>query len=77
LDSTHRYEETKQELKLLDRKIKDDGMIIGDDWHMNRESVHHGLYLAVNEFLKTANFEIMMCGREMQWVLRRTYCGRF
>jgi hypothetical protein len=70
LDSTHSYEGTKRELELLDRKIKDGGMILGDDWEIDRNHPHYGVTLAVNEFLKSGNFELILCGMYHQWILR-------
>ncbi len=72
LDSTHSYDYTKRELELLDMKITDIGVIIGDDWYSDRNHLHHGVSVAVNEFVKTSNFEIVMAGRGSQWVLRRS-----
>ena len=72
LDSTHSYEGTKRELELLNRKIKNNGVILGDDWQCNRDHVHHGVCLAVNETLKSTNFELILCGRRNQWILRRS-----
>ncbi len=71
LDSTHTYEGTQRELKLLDLKIKKDGLIIGDDWTAERTHPHHGIYLAVNEFVKSTEFEFAVCGLKNQWILRR------
>jgi Methyltransferase domain len=71
LDSTHHYEGTKRELELLDRKINDRGLILGDDWQIERNHIHHGVCLAVNEFLKISNFELILAGDRGQWVLRR------
>jgi hypothetical protein len=72
LDSTHSYEGTKRELELLHLKIKRTGLILGDDWQTDRNHYHHGVCLAVNEFLKSSNFELILCGRRNQWVLRRS-----
>jgi hypothetical protein len=72
LDSTHSYEGTKRELELLNLKIKDTGMIFGDDWQFDRNHRHHGVCLAVNESLKSSNFELILCGRSGQWILRRS-----
>jgi hypothetical protein len=72
LDSTHSYEGTKRELELLNLKIKDTGMILGDDWQIDRNHYHHGVCLAVNEFLKSTNFELVVCGHRNQWILRRS-----
>jgi hypothetical protein len=71
LDSTHMYEDTKRELELLDEKLGDHGMILGDDWLVDRNHYHHGVFLAANEFLKSRNFELVSCGQSGQWVMRR------
>lgn len=77
LDSTHSYDGTMRELTLLDRKLKDTGLILGDDWQMDRNHRHHGVCLAVNQFLKTGNFEIILCGVHNQWILRRSQENTF
>jgi len=71
LDSTHSYEGTKRELELLNRKIKTTGLIMGDDWQTDQGHPHHGVYLAVKEFLKGTDFEIVLCDYRNQWALRR------
>jgi hypothetical protein len=72
LDSTHSYEGTKRELELLNIKInKHTGLVLGDDWQFDRSHYHHGVCLAVNESLKSSNFELILCGPHTQWVLRR------
>jgi hypothetical protein len=70
LDTTHTYEGTKQELALLKRKVRDGGFILGDDWH-DEGHIHHGVSVAVNEFLKDSQVKVILCGRESQWVLRK------
>jgi hypothetical protein len=69
LDSTHSYEGTKKELFLLDRKLKHGGLILGDDW--TDRGPHRGVFEAVNEFVKQSNFEVVISGRELQWILRK------
>jgi hypothetical protein len=69
LDSTHSYEGTKRELALLARKLKHGGLILGDDWADT--GPHQGVFLAVNEFIKHSNFKVVICGHEIQWVLRK------
>jgi methyltransferase family protein len=71
LDSTHTYEGTKRELELLSRKLRENGVLLGDDWQPDRHHRHHGVALAVSEFLKTSDFEPVLCGVAGQWVLRR------
>lgn len=72
LDSTHSYEGTVRELGLLNSKIKTTGLIFGDDWQTDRNHRHHGVFRAVNEFLKNGDFEVVTCGLNSQWVLRRS-----
>jgi hypothetical protein len=71
LDSTHDYDGTRAELQLLDRKIRSRGMIVGDDWKPDISHHHNGVFRAVQEFLKSSEFEIVTCGVADQWVLRR------
>ena len=72
LDTGHAYEETKRDLELLDLKIANNGLIMGDDWQIERDNFHHGLFLGVTEFLRSYNFELILCGKCSQWILRRT-----
>jgi hypothetical protein len=71
LDSTHTYDGTKQELKLINRKIRKTGLICGDDWQSDRNHRHHGVFLAVNEFIREEDFEFVLCGVNSQWIIRR------
>lgn len=72
LDTTHDYEHTKQELDLLKEKVKDDGLITGDDWHPDPDHRHHGVYEAVNEFTQRNPYEIVYLSDEFgQWCIRR------
>lgn len=71
LDSSHLYEYTKRELELLDQKIANNGTILGDDWVIDRNEICHGVFLAANEFLKSSNFELVLCGQSGQWIMRR------
>lgn len=52
IDTTHQYEHTQKELELLKSKIKENGIIAGDDWQINPDHPHHGVCRAVNEFVK-------------------------
>ena len=71
IDSTHTYEGTRNELLLIDRKLKPDGLIMGDDWRPDRGDRHHGVSLAVNEFMRTKGFEAVLAGVSSQWIIRR------
>ena len=76
LDSTHDYEGTKRELQLLDRKISHTGLILGDDWYLDPDHIHYGVFLAVSEFVKSSNFELILCGHCSQWAIRRVPLNR-
>jgi hypothetical protein len=69
LDTTHSYEGTKRELTLLERKLRLGGLILGDDWYEEGHQ-HHGVCVAVNEFVKNSNFRMVFCGFRAQWILR-------
>jgi hypothetical protein len=71
LDSSHSYEGTRRELQLLSRKLRPAGVILGDDWQTDRMNRHHGVFIAVNEFVRGSEFELVLCGMALQWVLRR------
>ena len=73
LDSTHGYEQTRAELEILKRKVKDSGVIAGDDWHSEPEHRHHGVFRAVTEFVEKEPYEIThLDERYGQWCLERT-----
>jgi SAM-dependent methyltransferase len=72
IDSSHRYKETLIELKAAASILKPDGVILGDDYYPDRSSRHHGVFRAVNEFVKIAPFEFVAAGPAAQWCLRRT-----
>jgi methyltransferase family protein len=77
LDSTHIYDGTKRELKLLNRKLRETGLICGDDWQSDRDNRHHGVFLATNEFTREEGFEFVLCGVNMQWIMRRKLKNTF
>jgi hypothetical protein len=69
VDSSHDYDHKLQELALLDRKLRPNGIIIGDDWWVDV------IMTAVNDFLKTHDFDLVFAqqGNPCQWLLRRKY----
>jgi hypothetical protein len=71
IDSTHTYEGTRDELSLLNQKLKANGLIMGDDWRSDRNDRHHGVCLAVNEFIRSKGFEVVLAGMNSQWIIRR------
>ncbi len=72
IDASHRYKETLVELKAAAEIVKRDGLILGDDYYPDRTSKHHGVFRAVNEFVKTSPYEFVAAGQAAQWCLRRT-----
>jgi len=71
IDSTHFYQETKEELELLRDKVKNDGYIAGHDWEPDPTRKHHGVYKAVNEFIKENSYEITYLDEATQWCIRK------
>lgn len=72
IDSTHKYEQTKFELKELNRIIKPNGLITGHDWFPNPNHMHHGVYKAVSEFCQSNNWRIATIDSiHNQWAIRR------
>jgi hypothetical protein len=72
LDTSHTYENTLSELRLLQTIVRDDGVILGDDWIPDPAHEHHGVMRAVNEFIKTTDWQLVVAGQDAQWCLRKT-----
>lgn len=72
LDTSHNYEDTKRQLRYLTQFLKPDGILMGDDWHPDSHHKHHGVFKAVNEFIKAnPSWEIVAAGYGAQWCIRR------
>ncbi len=71
LDTYHTFNETLSQLSSISKKLKPDGLILGDDWWPDRDSPHHGVFLAIHAFIKANPFEIVACGPYGQYCLRR------
>lgn len=71
LDASHLYQETLVELRCLHRRIKPGGFLLGDDWRPDPRAVHHGVYRAIQEFVREGEWEVMLAGPGGQWALRR------
>jgi len=72
LDSTHAYDDTRQELALCARKVKREGILCGHDFEIRRDAYHHGLFRAVTEFVREGEYELIWAGPQQQWALRRS-----
>jgi SAM-dependent methyltransferase len=71
LDSSHQFEHTLAELRLLDRKVKPEGRIAGHDWIEDPEHVNHGACRAIREFCSTHGWTVTGLDRFTQWEIRR------
>ncbi|MGI9534281.1 MAG: class I SAM-dependent methyltransferase [Thermodesulfobacteriota bacterium] len=71
IDSSHFYKETKEELEILKDKVKDQGYISGHDWEPDPLKKHHGVYKAVNEFIKENSYDIEYLDEATQWCIRK------
>ena len=77
LDTTHEYAQTKQELQLLQQKVKPSGVIAGDDWQPDPRHRHHGVYKAVQELIAQGQYEILYANAEnWQWAIARKDRGQ-
>lgn len=73
IDSSHNYEHTKVELKILLQKVKQDGIIAGDDWRPDVTHRHHGVFKAVNEFIVEHNYILIHADESnLQWAITRS-----
>ncbi|MDY7014177.1 MAG: class I SAM-dependent methyltransferase [Cyanobacteriota bacterium] len=73
IDSLHTYEHAKAELSILSCKVKDRGVIAGDDWWPNPSHPHHGVFRAVTEFVEFGEFEIAYSdSKSSQWAIKRS-----
>lgn len=69
IDSSHDYEHTILELELLVKKVKDAGLICGDDWVEDSSHRHFGVSRAVREFTSKGIINLLYCSTEnRQWV---------
>ena len=73
LDSSHQFDHTLQELNLLQKKVKSQGYIIGDDWTIDPEHKDHGIAKAVFTLIhdKPQSFSLIYsCELNRQWVVQ-------
>ena len=72
LDTSHSYTSTLSELKQINQILKEDGVIMGDDWAPCQNHNHHGLFRAVQDFIKLHEYEIVAAGPAGQFCIRRS-----
>jgi hypothetical protein len=71
LDTTHTYDDTLMELTLLARKVRADGLILGDDYWTACGNVHYGVVQAVHAFIRSRPYLLIHADRHAQFALRR------
>lgn len=71
LDSSHSYDDTLKELHLAAAALKDDGVIMGDDWRIKPRTKHGGVTLAVNDFIRSTDYDLVEAGYGQQYCLRK------
>lgn len=72
LDSSHSYADTVAELELARRLLKPNGVLLGDDWHIDPEHRHYGVAKAVLECVDKGEAQMLFSPKELQWGLRYT-----
>lgn len=72
LDTSHTYEDTLSQLTMINMIIKKDGVILGDDWQPDTSNLHHGVFRAVNDFIRLNSYQIVAAGPAGQFCLRQT-----
>lgn len=72
LDTIHKFHHTRNELRVLARKVKPGGIIAGDDWYLDPSHLHHGVCRAVRLFLDQEPYELLYASDDdHQWLIRR------
>jgi Methyltransferase domain len=71
VDSSHEYAHTCEELSLLSRIVKSGGVIAGDDWQPDPNLRHHGVTMAVNEFVGRGGGSLLLAdAASRQWAVQ-------
>jgi cephalosporin hydroxylase len=71
VDSSHAYDHTLKELRLLARKVNASGVIAGDDWREDPSHRHHGICRAVREFITAEPYVLEVDKPTLQWMITR------
>lgn len=67
LDTSHNYENTLKEIEAASLALKDDGLLLGDDWHYDEDHRHFGVTKAVTQFIENGRCEMLFKPKGMQW----------
>jgi len=72
LDSTHLYEDSLKELRIIKNKVKEDGLICGHDYTNNPRHKYYGVCKAINEWLEdNKEYELYLRDNHSQWIIKR------
>ncbi|MEW9838528.1 class I SAM-dependent methyltransferase [Mesorhizobium marinum] len=71
LDTDHKYGQTLEEIRIAASRLRPGGMILGDDWYPDYRHVHAGVMLAVNDFVRESDYNILIAGRANQWLIMK------
>ncbi|WP_298921291.1 class I SAM-dependent methyltransferase [uncultured Roseobacter sp.] len=72
LDANHSFQAVIEDLREIERCLLPNGTIMGDDMWLSDEGEISEVYLAVREFCKSANFDLVHADQHGQWAVRRT-----
>lgn len=75
LDTSHQFEDTRAELRVLETKVRESGVIAGDDWHEDPSHVNHGVCRAVREFVADSPWQLEEIDSFGQWRLSQGQAG--
>lgn len=72
IDTSHTYEHCIAELPIVAAKVKPDGIITGDDWESDPNHPHHGVFLAVTEFVEREPYDLVYAADngDGQWAIK-------
>jgi hypothetical protein len=71
IDANHNYEYVLKDLYAAAKLLAPRGVIIGDDWIPHPGGLHHGVFKAVQKFVRATDFQIIGAGYGSQYCLRR------
>jgi len=69
IDANHGFHQALEDLHAARGLMKDDGVIMGDDWQPDPRHKHHGVFRAVQKFTRTTNYRIVAAGPAGQYCL--------
>jgi len=71
IDGDHFYEAVKSDLEMAFKKVKSNGIIMGDDYHIEEKYIpyQHELKKAVDEFVEKFPVKFIEC-RNMQFIIK-------